>query len=47
MLESYFTIHSDGESEIEIKKSRFICSLKRVYTEDEAKDFIAQKKKEH
>lgn len=47
MLDSYFTIRSDGESEIEIKKSRFICSLKRVYSEDEAKEFIAQKKKEH
>lgn len=47
MLESYFTILSDGESDIEIKKSRFICSLKRVYSEEEAKKFIAQKKKEH
>lgn len=47
MLESYFTIRSDGESEIEIKKSRFICALKRVTSEDEAKNFIAQKKKEH
>ncbi|MBO0473387.1 hypothetical protein IGL98_002352 [Enterococcus sp. DIV0840] len=47
MLDHYFTIRSDGESEIEIKKSRFICSLKRVYSENEAKDFIAQKKKEH
>ncbi|ALS00108.1 ABC transporter [Enterococcus silesiacus] len=47
MLESYFTIRSDGESEIEIKKSRFICALKRVYSEEEAKAFIAQKKKEH
>lgn len=47
MLENYFTIRSDGESEIEIKKSRFICSLKRVYSESEAKEFIAQKKKEH
>ncbi|MGM0217915.1 YigZ family protein [Enterococcus sp. AZ126] len=47
MLDSYFTIRSDGESEIEIKKSRFICSLKRVSSEDEAKEFIAQKKKEH
>lgn len=47
MLDRYFTIRSNGESEIEIKKSRFICSLKRVYSEDEAKEFIAQKKKEH
>lgn len=47
MLESYFTIQADGESEIEIKKSRFICSLKRVFTEEEAKAFIAERKKEH
>lgn len=47
MLERYFTIRSDGESEIEIKKSRFICSFKRVYSEEDAKIFIAQKKKEH
>ncbi|MBP2100246.1 YigZ family protein [Enterococcus rivorum] len=47
MLESYFTIKTDGEKETEIKKSRFICSLKRVYTEQEAKDFIQEKKKEH
>ncbi|MBO0471894.1 YigZ family protein [Enterococcus sp. DIV0242_7C1] len=47
MLERYFTIHSDGESEIEVKKSRFICALKRVYSEEEAKAFIAEKKKEH
>ncbi len=30
-----------------LKKSRFICSLKRVETEEEARDFIAQIKKEH
>lgn len=47
MLESYLTIRSDGESEIEIKKSRFICSLKRVYSKKEAQEFIVQKKKEH
>jgi uncharacterized YigZ family protein len=47
MLESYFTIQTDGQSEIEIKKSRFICAMKRVSTEEEAKAFIAQKKKEH
>ncbi|WEV45451.1 YigZ family protein [Streptococcaceae bacterium ESL0687] len=33
--------------EEEIKKSRFICQLKRVYTEDEARDFIQSVKKEH
>jgi uncharacterized YigZ family protein len=47
MLESYFTIQADGQSEIEIKKSRFICAMKRISTEEEAKAFIAQKKKEH
>ncbi|GBD66614.1 YigZ family protein [Tetragenococcus halophilus] len=47
MLESYRTIQKDGQSELEIKKSRFICSLKRVYTEDEAKAFIQELKKKH
>lgn len=47
MLENYFTIKVDGEKETEIKKSRFICSLKRVYTEQEAKEFIQERKKEH
>lgn len=47
MLESYFTIKADGEKTTEIKKSRFICSLKRVYTEQEAKEFISERKKEH
>ncbi|MGM9904389.1 YigZ family protein [Enterococcus hirae] len=47
MLERYRTIKEDGQSEIEIKKSRFICSLKRVQTEEEAKDFIQGLKKTH
>lgn len=47
MQEQYLTIKEDGFHEIEIKKSRFICSLKRVTTEEEAKTFIAQIKKEH
>lgn len=47
MLHSYQTIKEDGQSEIEIKKSRFICSLKRVTSEEEAKDFIQAIKKEH
>ena len=47
MLHSYQTIKEDGQSEIEIKKSRFICSLKRVTIEEEAKDFIQTIKKEH
>lgn len=47
MLESYITVKQDGFSEIEIKKSRFICSVKRVTSEEEAKAFIAAIKKEH
>jgi len=44
---TYRTIRQDGETEIEIKKSRFICSLKRIQSEDEAKAFIQALKKEH
>ena len=47
MLTSYKTIAQDGNTEIVIKGSRFICTLKRVYSEDEAKEFIQAIKKEH
>jgi len=47
LIDTYLTIKEDGQSEIEIKKSRFICSLKRIKTEEEAKDFIQALKKEH
>jgi len=47
LIDTYLTIKEDGQSEIEIKKSRFICSLKRIKTEEEAKDFIHALKKEH
>ena len=41
------TIKEDGQVREEIKKSRFICHAKRVYSEEEARDFIAAIKKEH
>lgn len=41
------TIKTDFINEEEIKKSRFICHLKRISTEEEARDFIAKIKKEH
>lgn len=41
------TIKEDFTAEEEIKKSRFICHLKRVYTEEEARAFISEIKKEH
>lgn len=47
MLDRYLTIQTQGQYEIEIKKSQFICAMQRVYTEEEAKAFIVQKKKEH
>ena len=43
----YRTISQDGQVQEEIKKSRFICHAKRVYSEEEARDFIAAIKKEH
>ncbi|MGH1832295.1 YigZ family protein [Enterococcus gilvus] len=47
MLQNYRTIKNDNQHEIEIKKSRFICFLKRIESEEEAKNFIQQIKKEH
>ena len=43
----YRTISQDGQVQEEIKKSRFICHAKRIYSEEEARDFIAAIKKEH
>ncbi|MGE7366227.1 YigZ family protein [Desemzia incerta] len=47
MLKKYRTIEKDGQYELDIKKSRFICHVKRVDNEDEALEFIAAVKKEH
>ena len=44
---SYRTIRKNGQSEIEIKKSKFICSIARVSSEDEAKEFLQVIQKEH
>ena len=41
------TIKEDGQVQEEIKKSLFICHAKRVYSEEEARDFITAIKKEH
>lgn len=41
------TIKEDGQVQEEIKKSRFICHIKRVATENEARNFIQAVKKEH
>lgn len=47
MMEDYRTIRENGVHEIEIKKSRFICHLRRVESEEEAQSFIEEVKKEH
>lgn len=41
-----YTISRDYRKEIVIKKSRFICSLKKVHSEAEAQEFIKAVKKE-
>ena len=41
------TIKEDGQVQEESKKARFICHVKRVYSEEEARDFITAIKKEH
>ena len=41
------TIKEDGQVQEEIKKSRFICHIKRVTTENEARNFIQAVKNEH
>lgn len=47
LLDSYKTIAEHGQEEIVIRGSRFICTIERVQTEEEAKDFIQRIKKEH
>lgn len=47
MKEAYFTIYQNGEHQIEIKKSKFICHLFRIESEAQAKEYIAKIKKEH
>lgn len=44
---NYKTIALNGSVQQEIKKSRFICHIKRVSSEEEARDFIQEIKKEH
>lgn len=46
-MKEFKTIKENGVVEEEIKKSRFICHVKRVTTEEEARDFITSIKKEH
>ena len=42
-----YTIVRDYQHEIIIEKSRFICTLKKVSTEEEAQDFIKETRKKY
>ena len=44
---TYLTIARTGTAEIEVKRSRFICHLERVATEDEARAAIERIRKQH
>lgn len=42
MTTPFFTIVKASQTELVIKKSRFICSLQRISSEEEAQDFIRE-----
>lgn len=44
---SYLTIARDGEAEIEIKRSRFRCTLVRVESEEGARAVVERLRKQH
>lgn len=47
MLNDYLTVKENGKSEINIEKSVFIASCKRVETAEQAREFINSVKKEY
>ncbi len=47
MTPTYITVDKQSTSEIVEKKSRFICNIKHITTEDEAIEFINQIRKKH
>ena len=47
MIESYKIAYRGGQGEIEEKKSRFICNIRPVKTEEEAVAFIEEMKKKY
>lgn len=46
-MTSYLTVARDVEAEIEVKHSRFLCTLQRVSSEEAARALVAQLRKEH
>ena len=47
MKDRYFAVKGETQNEIIIEKSRFICSVKRVDGEDEAKSFVSAIKEKY
>jgi putative IMPACT (imprinted ancient) family translation regulator len=44
---SYLTFARDAEAEIEVKRSRFLCTIARVDTEDAARAVVERLRKQH
>ncbi len=47
MIQAYRTVAGSGSHELEIRKSRFTCSIARATTDEEARAFIAGLKKQY
>ncbi len=46
-MSSYLTIARDAEAEIEVKRSRFLCTLVRVEDEDAARAVVERLRRQH
>lgn len=46
-MSSYLTIARDGEAEIEVKRSRFLCTLARVEDEPAARAVVERLRRQH
>jgi uncharacterized YigZ family protein len=44
---SYLTVARTGEAEIEVKRSRFLCHVERVGSEDEARAVVERTRRRH
>lgn len=44
---SYLTIARDGGAEIVVRRSRFLCTIERVETQQEAREVVARLRRQH
>ncbi|MGZ8738035.1 MAG: YigZ family protein [Nocardioides sp.] len=47
MTTSYLTVPRAGDADIEVKRSRFLCHVERVTTEDEARAVVERIRRQH